>query len=410
MRASSGSCPAGSVGDETMSSHTHDAAHSAIGYLYQSQWPLLELIRRTADQPDVALTLELHDDVVWEQDGSPTELLQVKHHVNGARGLGDMDVDLWKTFAVWMDAHPPADALGPLLTLVTTGIGATGSAAAALRPPTRSPDVARPLLDTAAVDSTNASTESVRKRYLALTEAERDVFVGRIHVLDGAPQAGADLETAVAKALYMLLPPGNEDSFVEQLWGWWHRQAVDMLRRERATVSGIDVRLKIQEISDGYKPDNLPTLVERDDVTFDVEQTYGSRVFVEQIRWISHTAKMLQLAMVDYYRAYVQRAEWVDRDLIGLAELERFEGDLVDEWERAFEAMVATLGDEADDDARQQAGHTLFHELSNQTVVRVRERYTAPFFMRGRLHDLADDAQIGWHPDFEDRVRELLEQ
>ena len=42
---------------------THDASHSALGYLYQSEWPLLALIRRTGEQPDVALTLELHDDV-----------------------------------------------------------------------------------------------------------------------------------------------------------------------------------------------------------------------------------------------------------------------------------------------------------------------------------------------------------
>jgi len=33
------------------------------------------------------LTLELHDDVAWEEDGTPTELLQVKHHVSAAGRL-----------------------------------------------------------------------------------------------------------------------------------------------------------------------------------------------------------------------------------------------------------------------------------------------------------------------------------
>ncbi len=392
-----------------MATHSHSAAHQALGYLYQSHWPLLQLIQRTGEHPDLALALELHDDVSWEQDGTPVELLQLKHHVNHQRGLGDKDVDLWKTLGVWMDAHVPADPLGPLLTLVTTST-ATEGAAHALRPDSRSVELARTLLDAAAAGSTSTSTSDVRERYLALGEAEREVFVSRIYVLDGAPQVGADLETAVRQSLYVALPPNHEDSFLDQLWGWWNRQAVEILQRERDTISGMDVRLKIQEIADGYKPDNLPTLVDRDDVDIDLETTYGSQVFVEQLRWILHSAAMLQKAMVDYYRAYVQRAQWVERDLIGIGELETFEDNLVDEWERTFDAMQIRLGGNADDEAKEKAGHALFQEVSNQTAVRVRERYTEPFFMRGRLHEFADVGRVGWHPDFSDRVKELLEQ
>lgn len=392
-----------------MATPSHGASHSALGYLYQSQWPLLQLLRRSGEQPDMSLTLELHDDVSWGQDGTPIELLQIKHHVDDQRGLGDRDVDLWKTLAVWMDAHAPADPLGPLLTLVTTRV-VTQGAANALRPEPRSAGQARELLDIAANDSTNEATAAARQKYLALEKAERDVFVGRIYVLDGAPQAGAALEKAVEEALYFALPPSHETSFLEQLWGWWHRQAVEILRRERDTVSGMDIRLKVQEIADGYKPDNLPTLVEREDVDIDVEKTYGDQVFVKQLRWVLHSAQLLQKAMLDYYRSYVQRAQWVDRDLIGISELEKFEDNLVDEWERAFDAMNLQIGDQADEDAKQKAGHALFQEVSNQTAVKVRERYAEPFFMRGRLHDFADKGHVGWHPDFQDRLKELLGQ
>ncbi len=118
----------------TPSSHSHEAARSALGYLYRSQWPLLELVRRSPAEPDCAVTLELFDDVSWDADGLPSELLQVKHHVGLRRQLGDRDVDLWKTIASWMDAHPAADPAGPTLTLVTTQTAAANSAAAALRP------------------------------------------------------------------------------------------------------------------------------------------------------------------------------------------------------------------------------------------------------------------------------------
>ena len=97
-----------------MAPDTHDAAQSAVGYLYQSEWPLLELIRRAGEQPDLGLSMELHDDVSWEEDGTPAELLQLKHHIGRQGGIGDMSVDLWKTLAVWMDVHPAADPMGPI--------------------------------------------------------------------------------------------------------------------------------------------------------------------------------------------------------------------------------------------------------------------------------------------------------
>jgi hypothetical protein len=94
---------------------SHTAAPAALGYIYQCQWPLLALLRDSADRPDCQITLELHDDVAWDHDGTPTALLQVKHHVNSVRGLGDKDVDWWRTIQAWMDAHDPADAAGPKL-------------------------------------------------------------------------------------------------------------------------------------------------------------------------------------------------------------------------------------------------------------------------------------------------------
>jgi hypothetical protein len=52
---------------------------------HQCQWPLLAMLRDSADRPDCRITLELHDGVAWDRDGTPTELLQVKHRQQGAR-------------------------------------------------------------------------------------------------------------------------------------------------------------------------------------------------------------------------------------------------------------------------------------------------------------------------------------
>jgi hypothetical protein len=74
-----------------------------LGYAYQTEWCLVELLRRAPDQPDMAISLELHDDVAWEQAGSPTELLQLKHKIRSSGALTDQHDDLWSTIRVWMN-------------------------------------------------------------------------------------------------------------------------------------------------------------------------------------------------------------------------------------------------------------------------------------------------------------------
>ena len=71
-----------------------------LGYLYQCREALLLAIVETRSQPGLSVSIERFDDVAFEQNGTATELLQLKHHVNPA-SLTDMSVDLWKTLRIW---------------------------------------------------------------------------------------------------------------------------------------------------------------------------------------------------------------------------------------------------------------------------------------------------------------------
>jgi hypothetical protein len=392
---------------ELVTSSTHGAAASALGYLYQSQWPLVEIVRRSADRPDFEMTLEMYDDVSWELDGTPQELLQIKHHLNSTRSLGDMDDDLWRTITVWMDAHDPGDAEGPSLILVTTQSAAAGTACKALRPSSHDPVEALRLLENAARDSVSLSTAPARAKFLALNDAQRTIFVGRIQVLDNADQI-QDLDRELRKRLHLVLPHGREDVFIERLWAWWYRVVVGLLRRHAATISALDVTEKISDLRDQFAADNLPTLVDREDFDPATKGEYSSRVFMHQLQWISLTNPLLQKAIVDYYRAYTQSARWVEDHLVGLNELDAFEDNLRDEWERAFEFMKLHLPPDADDDRLVSEGQTLFRAVTEQTQIRVRDRYSEAFFTRGKYHELADKREVGWHPEFEARLKELL--
>ncbi|MFK4548202.1 hypothetical protein RKD29_007798 [Streptomyces tendae] len=80
-----------------MGKGSHSAAPNAIGYQHQTWWALVELLQTGASRPDAALSLELYDDVAWEQAGTATELFQVKHRIGEHRSLTDTVTDVWRT-------------------------------------------------------------------------------------------------------------------------------------------------------------------------------------------------------------------------------------------------------------------------------------------------------------------------
>lgn len=385
----------------------HGAAASALGYQYQTWWGLLHLLRRGPDMPDARLSLELYDDVAWDAEGSPTELLQLKHHLSSAAAITDMSSDLWRSLAVWLDEASPQDPNGPLLLLVTTAVAPPGSAVHALRPASRSETVALTKLEAAARDSTTVSTTATRTRFLGLEPLDRQTFVSRISVVDGeVPIEGVDAH--VRRELMWALPRGHEDLFMRILWGWWDGEALALLVGRRGSVGVGEVVDQINEIRDQFTKDRLPTLVDLIDVdAAELLSLHEDRTFVQQLRLIEWPAYNLQAAVVDYYRAYVHTTRWVDDDLIGLHELFRFDVELVDEWKREFEFMKVDLGASASQDEMKAAGVALLRRLLAATTVRVRSRYDEPFFSRGKRHELADRQEVGWHPEFEAALQAL---
>src|SRR5690554_4330168 len=109
------------------------ATDSALGYLYQFRLGLLSSLRRLSRDASFTVYFETLDDVVFEEAGTPAELLQLKHHCEHAANLTDASPDLWKTLRVWMEGRAnstiPTD--GQLFLVTTSAVGA-GSAASKL--------------------------------------------------------------------------------------------------------------------------------------------------------------------------------------------------------------------------------------------------------------------------------------
>jgi ABC-3C protein/Cap4-like dsDNA endonuclease family protein len=403
-----------------MAKGQHSAAASAAGYLYQTNWALLDLLRKAPSRPDQAVSLEMHDDVAWTVDGNPVELLQAKLHAKSTAGLGDKDVDMWKTLGIWMGRADCTDPQGADLALVTTSSASSGSAAYALRTDSSSRNVpkAAQLLLTAAQESTNKDTAAARQKFIELTPADRTTFLERVRVLD-TQLPPEDLDAGVRQAITWGLPSGEmaQNRFVAEIWRWWAAVSVDMLAGRRLAVDVSETLTFVQELRNTYTSENLPTTVQIDDVTEQDIEHYTDARFIAQLKLVNHTS--LRHAVIDYYRATVQETQWLDDNLLHVHELRKFENNLRFEWEIAFNTMLEDLEDlTAGMDPvnlakeRVKAGRRLLNSLLGSTAVRVRAHYNEAFYARGKRHDLADrvdlDVGVGWHPEFATRLAAVV--
>jgi len=387
----------------------HTAAPAALGYIYQCLVALLGSLPHALAGRDVITTIEVFDDVAFEfGDGSAREVLQVKHHQRSARDLIDTSADLWRTLGIWSDEWAAAGDEVREMTLVTTQSCREGSAVEALTDRARDDDHALSRLRQIATDPDGAEgTKGDRERFMKLDPTEQEALIRRVRVADGQVDAGA-----IGDEIRVLLMPTHEERFVDSMRdgveGWWLRRVVAHLR-DGGPMSAEELRGAIDGVRRQLNDQSLPVLADEDFETGEMPVLDPQRVrFVVQLKLIGAANPRIEQAIVNYRRAFAHRSRWARRGLLGPDELDRYEDELVEEWEIRRDRIQRHLSADAGDDDLQRAGYDLWDEMEVEASLPLRQLPNA-FVQRGSLHQLADIERVGWHPHFVDRLRALLE-
>lgn len=371
-----------------------------LGYLYQCREALLLAILETKCQPGLSVSIERFDDVAFEQNGTATEQLQLKHHVNPAN-LTDLSVDLWKTLRIWCEqvAADPQLPFDRRFGIITTAQAPDGSAAALLRATRPSADAEKDalvLLDAAAKNSTNLETASGRKAFLALQEQERANLLAAIRIHDNAPSI-TDARSEIEEELFFSAPSGKVVSLVDYLEGWWFAQVVACLANPDApAISLLALRAKIDEIACAFRNNELLISPETLAVSADDLPESDSRTFMRQMRCVDIAEESIELAKLDFYRATAQRSAWARENALLDGEAARFDADLVERWRRERLARESAERPVTDEEKR-SFGRGLFHWAS-RTQIPFRNRHEQ-WLCTGTYQILADGVMVGWHPD-----------
>ena len=385
----------------TSAGDTHEASASAAGYLFQCRYALYAGLRAIPENPGLEISVEKLDDVAFEAQGEPTELIQTKHHVGKHGSLTDTSTDLWKTLLIWSKrvAHDIDAPFRTRFTLLTTGAAPDGSAASFLRMRDRDEGEADKKLMQVVTSSKNKGNAAAYRTFAALPEELRHSMLRAVYVLDGSPNI-IDVRQEIARELYHAAGRDQIDHLVERLEGWWFRIIVKALTGAGPNaIPVLAIEQRVDELREEFKRAALPIDFKMEDPPPAVVAELDKRPFVRQLRRIQIGPNRVEWAIRDYYRASEQRSRWAREDLIVNGELETYEQELVEAWQPRHAALLDEVTPTCLPEKKVQLGQRLFkwvEQEANFPLRSVRER----FLTHGSYHILSNRYALGWHPDY----------
>lgn len=395
------------------------AGPQAVGYLHQVRYALYALLREPNEE--AAVVIEGLDDIeVRDREGLPIRLDQLKHIKSGAK-LTDTHSNLWKTIRIWA-SQMGSRTWEPAVTklqLITTAEAPQDSAAWYLRPESqgnRDPTKAHSLL-LQAVNASRTSDKAVLEgfaKFQALSERDQLNLLRAVTIFDGA-ETITELPALIKQQIRWAAPPSVVllNQLYENLEGWWFTRAVEhLVRSSQDPLSQMELRRKLWSITEQLREDSLPISHAEATPDEEVDPLNDNRTFVRQLRCLHVSAERIRFAILDYYRAFEQRASWVRQDLLIDDELLNYERKLVEEWTQYRLALQDDLsGQDADVETRcRKIGLEILRWAHTIVDIRIRPNVTDRFVLRGSYHMLADAdrPRVYWHPRFLERLEELL--
>ena len=384
------------------------AAEQNLGYLYQGRLALLKLL---ALPEDTGILMEKDDDVEFITNDGIKSLASLKHKARGD-ALTDLSIDFWKSIRIWL-AHYVINGRASSRVRFLLFTTATIGEASFLRlfADEQTDESTRSASARAALESTRSRPiQDIRNDLQALTDAELENFLGRITIVDASPRID-DIPALIDTQLRTIRRDSRTAVF-ERLEGWWTALVINLLDKSRTEpVYGYEVSDKLAAIAEEYRGDNLPITFRNHMPQGNIDVANDSRLFVEQLRSLEISQTRIQHAIIDYYRAFEQRSSWARENLLVSGEIEEYEDRLVDEWTRYREVVFERIDLSQGNEVCVNVGRDLYNWAQQASFLRIRERVTEPYVIRGAFHILANarpSPRIYWHPHFLERLRSLL--
>jgi hypothetical protein len=378
---------------QTQSTRKTTAPGQYLGYSLQQLRLCHHLLRKKADYE---VSLEFLDDIAVHTPGEHLLLEQCKS-VSSSNAIADRAVDLWKTFANWADlaAEGSIDADetdfrlyvcpdgNPMLALELSSAKTNETAAEALEKIKKLQKKGR---QAAAVD------EHITRFLAAGDNIARAIIRNFELVIDKNPAESV-------KALLHL--SAASDVVLEEIAAaavGMARDRIDNLIFKKlkptlgSSIFQTDVRAFIRKhnlanLLISKAPEPSPEHIS--------SHLDASPVFVRQLQSVRASKDLLTIAISDWLKATADKINWANEGYVFAGSFQDFDAALL----RKHKLVRDEVEDKLSEKAPEQRGREVYRRCTD-SVIPLEGNDLPEHFVAGSYNCLADEAKLGWHPQF----------
>lgn len=377
------------------------------GYGLQVRQMLYELLNCGIDS---VVSVEKFDDVGVE-NGEKKIAIQTKSALSDRNPVSDRAVDLWKTLYNWLialkEGELPLD--NTLFTLVIN-VDKGGNVVKCLdkaRNKNESEEAYREIKGGfIGKDSEYIKQSDSINDYIVtfLAEENRNYALYIIEkfklVIIGEGHTNRIYDEFRAKTY---LPPDIQPLVFEKMLGWIDKTTA--LQIENGQV------MKIAKKSFNKELTLTQTLVNQNKALIELAPSPSNteielqqreyKTYIRQLQIIDLDYDAQLTAINDYLKAFANRTMWAVKGDINEEILQNFYKDLEERWK--IKKNIIEMDKDGWEETRR--GQYLYYKCQEEDV-NMGPIVTPRSFKNGCYHELADQQQIGWHPNYEQKLKE----
>lgn len=374
------------------------AAGQYLGYSLQSTRSLVRLLQ-AKDGDHVCL--EVFEDVGVERASGEKVAEQSKSNVS-TNPLTDRTVGFWKTLRNWVDAVTggelsPADTHFALF-VANPAIGAIAKSfhdASNTEAAIKVIEAAKKELGWG--DGKTKIADSLTPHLKVFFEAKPEIVAAilcRFQVLESAHDD--PLDELRPLMLDKLVSEDACDDIIKWAHGWL-KERIDRLigSSKPARIAYSEFHSALRNYVRVHDRDSMLRSVAGKPSEEDVKRELAFRIYVRQARIINVDDTEILSAVNDFLMSATDRTAWAEDGHVNRAAMTTYSEELRRTWNRKKDTVSIAYSDKCETDR----GKLLYNDCMGHTA-KLQGLETPEHFTRGSFHALAEDRDIGWHPNY----------
>ncbi|MET3290922.1 UNVERIFIED_CONTAM: hypothetical protein ABID98_003492 [Brevibacillus sp. OAP136] len=395
-----------------MSTNIHSAQAPMLGYRFEPLYALLVLWRESDDDFD-QISVESEDDVVLK--GKEIKLYQLKHSTGKNGTLTIKNDGFWKTIRIWSQY---ADTSNYKMFFVTGDIVARNDPLIKLVNGDTDREDIISLMEAEAKSVILARKKAIANQkqklpyetrfqgceaFLKLNTNQRQKLLEKITIRTDNYNI-FDIHNQVINQLSQMVIKKLRPLIAQRLVEWWDNRMLNA----SSGVNKTELLFQIQSLIGQFQDNNLPDDYSKLTPT-SIEEELGG--FMEkQIDLVNGGNSRKKRAAVARWRARNQREKWIKDDVLNVIELEEYDCMLIETWADRHEPMKEDLELEGGtEELCKKKGLKLLgwiHDDSHLHINPIRSEWKQHFLIHGSFQQLSEDLKVGWHPRYDELLRD----